>query len=127
MAVELVVDELHPGTNEQIWLRASRLAGLRPLVEGRPRRLVVVTPHPDDEVLGAGGLLQRMQRACVETVVVAVTDGEASHPRARLRGAIWRRRAPMRGGLPSIGWAADPSVCFSLAFPTGLWRERLTV
>jgi LmbE family N-acetylglucosaminyl deacetylase len=86
VAVELVVDELHPGTNEQIWLGSSCLAGLRPLVEGRPRRLVVVTPHPDDEVLGAGGLLQRMQRACVETVVVAVTDGEASHPRARLLG-----------------------------------------
>jgi LmbE family N-acetylglucosaminyl deacetylase len=80
--VELVVDEGHPGTDERTWLSAGRLAGLPPLRLRQPRRLVVVAPHPDDEVLGAGGLLQHMARAGVETVVVAVTDGEASHPRA---------------------------------------------
>jgi LmbE family N-acetylglucosaminyl deacetylase len=78
--VELVVDDLHPGTDERTWLGGGRLAGLPSLRERRLRRLVVVAPHPDDEVLGAGGLLQEMEHAGIEMVVVAVTDGEASHP-----------------------------------------------
>lgn len=86
VAVELVVDDLHPGTDETTWLGARKLAALPPLHRRRPRRLVVVAPHPDDEVLGAGGFLQYMDRIGVETVVVAVTDGEASHPGARALG-----------------------------------------
>jgi len=42
-------------------------------------RLVVVAPHPDDEILACGGLLQLLP-AGVRTLLVAVTDGEASHP-----------------------------------------------
>jgi LmbE family N-acetylglucosaminyl deacetylase len=42
-------------------------------------RLVVVSPHPDDEVLGCGGLLAMHGAAGRECMVVAVTDGEASH------------------------------------------------
>jgi LmbE family N-acetylglucosaminyl deacetylase len=125
VAVELVVDELHPGTNEQIWLGASCLAGLRPLMESRPRRLVVVAPHPDDEVLGAGGLLQRMERARVETVVIAVTDGEASHPGARLVGcdlsttrALERRVALNRLGCRSVRVS-------QLRFPDGAVAEQV--
>jgi LmbE family N-acetylglucosaminyl deacetylase len=86
MAMGLIVDDLHPGTDEGRWLSAGRLASLPPLPEARPARLVVVAPHPDDEVLGAGGLLQHMRAAGVEILVVAVTDGEASHPGARALG-----------------------------------------
>ncbi len=76
--MELVVDELHPGTDERTWFAGGTLAALQPLCLTRPRRLVVVAPHPDDEVLGAGGLLQQMSRVGVAITVVAVTDGEAS-------------------------------------------------
>jgi LmbE family N-acetylglucosaminyl deacetylase len=48
------------------------------------RRLVVVAPHPDDEVLQAGGLMRRHHRRHGEIVIVAVTDGEASHSRSSL-------------------------------------------
>jgi LmbE family N-acetylglucosaminyl deacetylase len=44
------------------------------------RRLVVVAPHPDDEVLGAGGLLAATARAGCEQLLVAVTDAKGSHP-----------------------------------------------
>ena len=122
--MELVVDERHPGTSEQTWLGAGCLTGLRPLIEGRPRRLVVVAPHPDDEVLGAGGLIQHMERAGVETVVVAVTDGEASHPRARRLGcdlaatrALERRVALNRLGCRSVR-------VFQLGFPDGAVAEQ---
>jgi LmbE family N-acetylglucosaminyl deacetylase len=42
-------------------------------------RLVVLAPHPDDEVLGCGGLMM-LAAAKFNVVVLSVTDGEASHP-----------------------------------------------
>lgn len=44
------------------------------------RRALVVAPHPDDEVLGAGGLVQVLLDAGAAVEIVAVTDGEGSHP-----------------------------------------------
>ena len=46
---------------------------------GEARRLIVVAPHPDDEVLGAGGLLVEAIRLGLEPHLIAVTDGENSH------------------------------------------------
>jgi LmbE family N-acetylglucosaminyl deacetylase len=68
---------------------------------GRPllgRRLIVVAPHPDDEVLAAGGLMRWSARQDREVVVVAVTDGEASHARSTLvtPAALRQRRAAER-------------------------------
>jgi LmbE family N-acetylglucosaminyl deacetylase len=51
---------------------------------------VIVAPHPDDEILGAGGTLARLAASGTEIVLVAVTDGEASH-RGR-RNELGRRR-----------------------------------
>lgn len=71
------------GTAEARW-RSSRLLAELPRVEPGalrpPGRVVVVAPHPDDEVLGLGGTLAAWAATGVGTVVVAVTDGEASHP-----------------------------------------------
>src|SRR5882672_10858445 len=39
-------------------------------------RLMVLAPHPDDETLGAGGLLQRAAARGVATRVVFATDGD---------------------------------------------------
>ncbi|OLR92967.1 PIG-L deacetylase family protein [Actinokineospora bangkokensis] len=63
------------GTSEELWRAWPALDALpRFTFPGGP--LVVVAPHPDDEVLGAGGLM-----ALAGSVhLVAVTDGEASHP-----------------------------------------------
>jgi LmbE family N-acetylglucosaminyl deacetylase len=44
------------------------------------RRVVVCAAHPDDEVLGVGGTLALLAGAGVQLHLVAVTDGEASHP-----------------------------------------------
>ena len=84
--MELIVDDEHPGTDERTWLSDLRLGQLRPLQVRRPQRLVIVAPHPDDEVLGVGGLLQVLAARGVEIVVLAVTDGEASHPGAQRCG-----------------------------------------
>jgi LmbE family N-acetylglucosaminyl deacetylase len=86
--MDLVVDALHAGTDERTWLASRRLAELPPVQITLPGRLVVVAPHPDDEVLGAGGLLQSMHHPGVELEIVAVTDGEGSHPVARSSGGV---------------------------------------
>jgi LmbE family N-acetylglucosaminyl deacetylase len=44
------------------------------------QRLVVVAPHPDDEVLGCAGILSGMKGREADVLMIAVTDGEASHP-----------------------------------------------
>lgn len=73
------------GTSETHWL--PWLAGLGapravpPAVPaGRTPRVVVVVAHPDDEVLGAGGLLHGLARNGWQVDVVWATDGEGSHP-----------------------------------------------
>lgn len=46
--------------------------------------LVVVAPHPDDEIVGAGALIGAAVRAGIPVTVVAVTDGDGSHPAAAI-------------------------------------------
>jgi hypothetical protein len=40
---------------------------------------LVLAPHPDDETLGAGGLIARLRRAGVPVTIVAITDGEHAY------------------------------------------------
>jgi LmbE family N-acetylglucosaminyl deacetylase len=77
--MELTVDGEHLGTPELQWQRSGRTQRLEPLRIGRPRRVVVVAPHPDDEVLGAGGLIRRLAEEGSDLEILAVSDGEASH------------------------------------------------
>lgn len=49
-----------------------------------PRHLLVVAPHPDDEVLGAAGVMRWAADSGAVTTIVGCTDGEASHRRSRL-------------------------------------------
>jgi LmbE family N-acetylglucosaminyl deacetylase len=76
----LTVDKQHLGTPESVWRRSGRIDATPALAVERWHRAVVVAPHPDDEVLGAGGLIRRLVDAGTTVDVVAVTDGEGSHP-----------------------------------------------
>ncbi len=40
---------------------------------------LVLSPHPDDETLGAGGLIARLRGAGIPATIVAVTDGEGAY------------------------------------------------
>ncbi|QZY29285.1 PIG-L family deacetylase [Nocardioides coralli] len=78
-----------PGTPAQRWWHhpdRGRVAELD-LVDadgGRLRHVVVVAAHPDDETMGAGGLLAQLavmpEDVRPRLSVVLLTDGEASHP-----------------------------------------------
>ena len=44
------------------------------------RQLLVVAPHPDDEVIGCGGLIARVLEAGGQVTVCVMSDGAGSHP-----------------------------------------------
>jgi LmbE family N-acetylglucosaminyl deacetylase len=45
---------------------------------------VILSPHPDDETLGTGGLVSLARKQGIEPHVIVVTDGSGSHPRSKL-------------------------------------------
>jgi LmbE family N-acetylglucosaminyl deacetylase len=67
----------HHGTSESRWKAVLEDA---PLLALPCAGMVVVSPHPDDEVLGAGGLICSAARAGHDPIVLSVTDGEAAYP-----------------------------------------------
>ena len=73
---------LDTGTPEEIW-RAEQRFGAAPPLEVDVDELVVVAAHPDDETLGAAGLIRRVHGGGGGITIIVATDGEASHPRSR--------------------------------------------
>lgn len=76
---------------------SSRLAELASVDAGEllpsGSQLAIVAPHPDDEILGCGGLLAQLaRRQDVSVGIITVTDGEASHPQSRAWTAHRLRR-----------------------------------
>lgn len=69
----------------------------------RPGRVIVVAPHPDDEVLGIGGSLAALERCGREVLVVAVTDGDASHPGSSVWSAERLRWARPLESIEALG------------------------
>ena len=47
-----------------------------PILLSTAHRAIILAPHPDDDVIGAGGLIQRLLAARSELHVVFITDGE---------------------------------------------------
>lgn len=88
-------------------------------------RLVVVSPHPDDETLGCGGLMAEATRMGIPVHVVSVTDGEACYaddpawPATRARHV---RRAELDGALSALG--VDGSGLVRLDLGDGRVRDR---
>ena len=104
-----------PGTGEDAW---GGWPGLRRLPAVDPlawRSVAVIAAHPDDEVLGAGGLMAMLAAAGVRLRLIAVTDGEASHPGADPAVVARTRIAESAAALDRLG-AGDAEV-IRLGFP----------
>ncbi len=101
------------GTDEDTW-RGSAVAS-SPVWDpstwaAGDRRVWVIAPHPDDEVLGLGGSLALLSSLGARVTIVSVSDGEASHPTS----SVWTpaalaaaRRAELLDGLRALGIDAD--------------------
>ncbi|MEH3039117.1 MAG: PIG-L family deacetylase [Sphingomonas paucimobilis] len=92
---------------------------------GRPRALLVVAPHPDDEAIAAHGVITRLARRGVRIAILVVSDGAASHPgsvrwpRARL---VQERQRETRRAMQRIGVKAG-AITF-LGLPDGRLGEH---
>jgi len=105
-------------------------------------RLLVIAPHPDDEVLGAAGLIQRVRTTGGNVHVVYLTDGDGYPEGVQVEDHVEapsasdylgygrRRRREARAALGTLGVPADAHTF--LSFPDGglcrlmrtYWSER---
>ncbi len=118
------------GTDESRWLGDPRWA-LAPVLDvpalaAKHDELLVLAAHPDDETLGAGGLVAMAARAGMPVRVVVATDGEGSHPDA----SVWdperlARCGGTKGPLPSPPSRPARS-CGTSGSPTGRWPVGAT-
>ncbi|QHJ00711.1 PIG-L family deacetylase [Xylophilus rhododendri] len=83
------------------------------------QRVVVLAPHPDDEVLALGATVAALARAGREVLIIAATDGEASHPHStRWTPETLRTVRPHESELALRRLAISPQV-LRLGLPDG--------
>jgi LmbE family N-acetylglucosaminyl deacetylase len=95
------IDGQAAGADEAEWLETLHDAALPVWHPGPPGRIVVVSPHPDDETLAVGGLLHDLAGLGWRVVLVAVTDGERAYPGIPALGAI--RQGELARALRHLG------------------------
>lgn len=124
------------GTRESAW--SGWLAGItrRELGDWLPARsrLVVLAPHPDDEILACAGLLALHSTRGGESLIIAASDGEASHAGCThspatpwalpegFSGLAQNRREESAEGLRRL--ALQSCAAMRLGLPDGGLRER---
>lgn len=120
-------DHRDPGTDPAAWARHTASMTAEPASLDGIGSVVVVAPHPDDETLGAGGLIATARDAGVPVHVLLVTRGEGSHPDSpttspdQLRAL---RDEEFRTALRALAPAASATV---LDVPDGGLREHADV
>ena len=112
-------DHREAGTPQAEWRASSRWSAVDPLDAAHITRLIVVAAHPDDETLGAAGLMTRVARAGGQVSVVLATDGEASHPLSPTHtpGQLGERRS--REVAHAVEMLAPGSFVTRLGLPDG--------
>jgi len=106
------------GTSEDEWLGAFGRRDVPLLrLERTWQEAVVVSAHPDDDVLGVGDLLRALRTDGLSIHSIVATDGERSAPESAfgspdvlgaLRRAELRRAYERLGIVPSVNWLAIP-------------------
>lgn len=81
----------------------------------------MVAPHPDDEVLGAGGTTAGLAAQGARVILVAVTDGEASAPE---RAEELRSVRPRESARAASMLGTTPYMTYSLRLPDSRVRAE---
>ncbi len=90
------------GTAERRWRLALRET---PWWQLPAAPLVVVAPHPDDEILGAGGSIALAAADGQPVIIISVTDGEKAPVAIAELAAV--RRAELEHALATLGVTAE--------------------
>jgi len=122
-----VFDPAQDGTAEDLWGAALDAA---PSWAPPTDRLLVVSPHPDDEVFGAGGVLRAWVRSGRSVTLLSVTDGEAAYPNwpdlDRVRRAELERALETLCGTAAIS-TRTAVISIRLRIPDGRVAENTRV
>ena len=86
--------------------------------------LVVVAAHPDDETLGAGGLLALASSQGTQITVIVACDGEASHPTSPTHGPETLARLRRREVRAAVEEVAPKADIVLLGLPDGRLAEH---
>ena len=105
-----------PVVQEAEWM--SLLSDL-PRWQPPEKPTVVISPHPDDETLGSGGLIARLRSRGTDVTVVAVTDGENAYGDDVGLGEI--RVREQTNALGKLG--VDPQHVIRFRFPDSGLRD----
>lgn len=84
---------------------APRLFGDLPRVPSRPtggERILIFAPHPDDEVLGCGGVIIQHRELGNAVKVVVVTDGAQGDYEHRFEDIVALRQSEARSALAEV-------------------------
>ena len=115
-----------PGTDERAWAAwpwLSTLPGPGLIGLAGIKSAVIVAAHPDDEVLGVGGLISMLAASRARLRLVAVTDGERSHRGHASPASLARRRtAETETALRALG--SRGAEVIRLGLPDGGLAER---
>lgn len=112
-------DHRDVGTTAAQWSATDLIDSAPALDISGLRRLIVIAAHPDDESLGAGGLVSMAADAGVPVTVVVATTGEGSHPESpsmRPTDLAPIRRAEVRA---AVGRLAPSAVVHQLDLGDG--------
>ncbi len=71
--------------------------------EAKPSRLLIMAPHPDDEVFGCGGLLIKHRLVGSEIRLVYLSDGEKENGRPADKKLSKRRREEAERAAEALG------------------------
>ena len=88
---------------------------------GGKTRILIVSPHPDDESIGCGGVIQLHKKAGDCVTLVEVTDGSAS-PANGL--SPQQMRATRKGEVEQVSTLLGVDNVVFLSFPEGKWHDR---
>jgi LmbE family N-acetylglucosaminyl deacetylase len=96
-----------PFVQEAEWM--SLLSNL-PRWQPPDKPTVVTSPHPDDEILGSGGMIARLRSKGIDVTVIAVTDGENAYKDSFELGEI--REKEQTNALAKLGVDAHHVIRF---------------
>jgi LmbE family N-acetylglucosaminyl deacetylase len=116
MAADVRIDAAIRGTDELHW---QTLLAAAPLWAPADGPLLIVSPHPDNEVLAAGGLIHAWRQAGRKVTILSLTDGETAYPQWNRLARV--RREELKEALQIL--SPSPLLIVRLGIPDGRIAE----